>query len=57
MTVPKKVAERFASGLKRLVPIVAQQHARDVSEADTVGRWKRWPLMRPLNNRSRRTFR
>jgi len=36
MAIPKKVAERMASGLKRLVPIILQQKARDVSEADTV---------------------
>jgi len=36
MAIPKKVAERIASGMKRLVPIIGQQKARDVSEADTV---------------------
>lgn len=36
MAIPKKVAERIASGMKRLVPIILQQKARDVSEADTV---------------------
>lgn len=36
MAVPKKVADRIATGLKRMVPIVQQQRARDVSEADTV---------------------
>lgn len=36
MAIPKKVAERIASGMKRLVPILEQQKARDVSEADTV---------------------
>jgi len=36
MALSKKVAERMASGLKRLVPVVLQQQARDVSEADTV---------------------
>jgi len=36
MAVPKKVADRIGTGLKRLVPIIEQQRARDVSEADTV---------------------
>jgi len=36
MSIPKKVTERIASGLKRLVPIILQQKTRDVSEADTV---------------------
>lgn len=36
MAVPKKVAERIVSGLKRLVPVILQQRTRDVSEADTV---------------------
>jgi hypothetical protein len=36
MAIPKKVAERIASGMKRLVPILEQQKVRDVSEADTV---------------------
>lgn len=36
MGMPKKVAERLSDGLKRLLPIVQQQKARDVSEADTV---------------------
>lgn len=36
MNVPKKVAERITSGLKALRPIIEQQVARDVSEADTV---------------------
>lgn len=36
MAIPKKVAERMASGLKRLVPVIEQQRIRDVSEADTV---------------------
>ena len=36
MAVPKKVADRIAIGLKRLVPVIQQQRARDVSEADTV---------------------
>ncbi|MDX1946451.1 MAG: hypothetical protein SFU86_13710 [Pirellulaceae bacterium] len=34
--MPKKVADRIASGLKRLGPIIQQQRTRDVSEADTV---------------------
>jgi len=36
MSVSKKVSERIAAGLKRLVPVIQQQRARDVSEADTV---------------------
>jgi hypothetical protein len=36
MAIPKRVAERMAAGLKRLVPIIQQQRQRDVSEADTV---------------------
>jgi len=36
MAIPKRVADRITSGLKRMVPIVQQQRARDVSEADTV---------------------
>ncbi|MBI4582167.1 MAG: restriction endonuclease subunit R, partial [Planctomycetes bacterium] len=36
MAIPKKVSERIVAGLKRLVPIIVQQKARDVSEADTV---------------------
>src|SRR5687768_10900267 len=36
MAITTKVRERIITGLKRLQPIVAQQKARDVSEADTV---------------------
>jgi hypothetical protein len=36
MPLPNKVRDRLISGLKRLSPIIAQQKARDVSEADTV---------------------
>lgn len=36
MAIPSRVRERIITGLKRLQPIVAQQRARDVSEADTV---------------------
>lgn len=36
MAVPKKVIDRMTAGLKQLVPILEQQRARDVSEADTV---------------------
>jgi hypothetical protein len=36
MAMTNKVRERLVSGLKRLCPIVTQQKARDVSEADTV---------------------
>lgn len=36
MAVPNRVRERVVSGLKRLLPVIAQQKARDVSEADTV---------------------
>jgi predicted type IV restriction endonuclease len=36
MAISKRASERAVSGLKRLIPIVQQQKARDVSEADTV---------------------
>lgn len=36
MSVSKKVSDRITAALKRLVPVVLQQRARDVSEADTV---------------------
>ena len=36
MAVPTRVRERLVAGLKRIAPIIAQQRARDVSEADTV---------------------
>jgi predicted type IV restriction endonuclease len=36
MAIPARVRERLSAGLKRLVPIILQQKARDVSEADTV---------------------
>jgi len=36
MAIPNRVRERMISGLKRLIPIIQQQRARDVSEADTV---------------------
>lgn len=36
MAIPNKVRERMVPALKRLTPIVLQQRARDVSEADTV---------------------
>lgn len=36
MAMSKRAAERLATGLKRLVPIIQQQRQRDVSEADTV---------------------
>lgn len=36
MSIPKKVADRITSAMKRLVQIILQQKARDVSEADTV---------------------
>ena len=36
MAIPSRIRERLIAGLKRLVPIVAQQKDRDVSEADTV---------------------
>ena len=35
-TIPKKVAERLVSGLKRYQPILAAAKARDVGETDTV---------------------
>lgn len=36
VSIPKKVCERMTLGMKRLGPILQQQRARDVSEADTV---------------------
>jgi hypothetical protein len=36
MAISKRSTERAMSGLKRLLPIMQQQKARDVSEADTV---------------------
>lgn len=36
MNVPKRVCERITSGMKQMRPIIEQQRARDVSEADTV---------------------
>src|SRR3954468_11762606 len=36
MAVPNRVRERIQQGLKRVVLIIQQQKARDVSEADTV---------------------
>jgi hypothetical protein len=35
-TVPKKTAERIATGIKRFQPIVAAAKTRDVNESDTV---------------------
>jgi Type I restriction enzyme R protein N terminus (HSDR_N) len=35
-SIPKKVAERLVSGIKRYQPILASAKARDVGEADTV---------------------
>ena len=35
-SIPKKVAERLAGGIKRYQPILAAAKARDVGEADTV---------------------
>jgi hypothetical protein len=35
-TVPKKVADRLAAGLKKFQPILASAKARDVGESDTV---------------------
>lgn len=35
-SIPKKVAERLVSGIKRYQPILAAARARDVGEADTV---------------------
>lgn len=35
-TIPKKVAERIAAGLKRFQPILNSAKARDVGESDTV---------------------
>jgi hypothetical protein len=36
MSLPARAKDRMVSGLKRLVPIIGQQKARDVSEPDTV---------------------
>lgn len=36
MAIPNRVRDRLVSGLKRLLPILAQQKTRDISEADTV---------------------
>jgi hypothetical protein len=36
MAIPVKVRDRLSAAFKRLIPIVQQQKARDVSEADTV---------------------
>jgi hypothetical protein len=36
MAIASRVRERMVTGLKRLMPVIAQQKARDVSEADTV---------------------
>src|SRR4051794_28573346 len=36
MAIANRVRERMALGLKRLLPILAQQKTRDISEADTV---------------------
>lgn len=36
MSIPKRVNDRMSAALKRFVPIIQQQRARDVSEADTV---------------------
>jgi hypothetical protein len=36
MPMPKRVLDRATSNLKRFLPIIEQQRARDVSEADTV---------------------
>jgi predicted type IV restriction endonuclease len=35
-TVPKKVSDRIAAGLKKFQPILASAKARDVGESDTV---------------------
>lgn len=36
MNIPKRVCDRLVSGMKQMRPIIEQQKARDVSEADTV---------------------
>lgn len=36
MNIPKRVCDRMATGMKHMRPIIEQQRARDVSEADTV---------------------
>src|SRR4029077_9836178 len=35
-SIPSRVSDRLASGLKRFQPILAAARARDVNEADTV---------------------
>jgi hypothetical protein len=35
MTIPAKVAERLASGLKRFAPVLSAARSRDVNESDT----------------------
>jgi hypothetical protein len=34
--IPKKVSERLVDGIKKFKPLVAQQKAKDIAEADTV---------------------
>ena len=36
MAIPKRIADRIASGLKNFGPVLTAQKDRDVSEADTV---------------------
>lgn len=36
MNIPKRVCDRLIAGMKQMRPIIEQQRARDVSEADTV---------------------
>ncbi len=36
MAIPVRVKERVVSELKKMIPVIAAQRARDVSEADTV---------------------
>lgn len=36
MAIPNRVKERLVVGLKRMIPVIAAQKIRDVSEADTV---------------------
>jgi predicted type IV restriction endonuclease len=36
MAIPKKISDRIHTALKRLDPIIQQQRAKDISEADTV---------------------
>jgi hypothetical protein len=36
MPIPARVEDRMVTALKRILPLLAQQKTRDISEADTV---------------------